>query len=94
MRAQRLDKTLAITGLWFTFFGAALLFKFGMPKKEITPKVIVYGELALNHEPGESGEWQALANKAIRRHKFWNRAGFGLVASGTLLQIVALYCAG
>jgi len=85
---------LSFVGLTFTLVGAGLLFFYGLPVKR-TGQVTVFGLAALEVadavEPKLAPvDWQRQADAFLARAKVLNRAGFGLVAIGALLQMVGL----
>jgi hypothetical protein len=86
---------LAFLGLFLTLVGACLLFFYGLPQKRIG-NVIVQGTTAMQYvpDPGEPSvpptEWQPIADKFLKRAKVLNSAGFGLVAVGTLMEMLAI----
>jgi hypothetical protein len=86
---------LTLLGLFLTLCGAALLFVYGLPRKQVG-NVVIFGDTALKHSaaPGErdvaDAEWQPIADRFQRRAKRLNCTGFGLVAAGTALQMAAL----
>jgi hypothetical protein len=89
-------QALLIFGLFLTLIGAGLLFIYGLPTKKIG-SVFIFGVTAISfvEEPNEpsipSEEWQPKANAFLRRAKQLNRTGFGLIATGTFLQMIAVY---
>lgn len=85
---------LSFVGLSFTLVGAALLFFYGLPVKRIG-HVTIFGLTALEVAGDVESklapeEWQRQANAFLARAKVLNRAGFGLVAIGTLLQMIGI----
>jgi len=88
-------ESITFTGLLLTLIGACLLFFYGFPYKKVGNRII-YGKMAIKFSgPNErhlhDAEWQPIANAFLKRAKLLNRTGFGLVAFGTLLQMVGLY---
>ena len=86
-------QALTFFGLFLTLIDAILLFFYGLPTKKIG-SMFIEGVKAFSiaDEPSTPPEeWQPKANTFLRRAKWLNRAGFGLIATGTLLQIIAVY---
>lgn len=83
-------------GLSLTLIGACLLFIYNLPQKKIG-NVIITGDTAMkyvqdsNERDIPESEWQPIADRFIKKAKILNRTGFGLLAVGTLLQMVAVY---
>jgi hypothetical protein len=89
---------ITLIGLFLTLCGAALLFRYGLPRKQIG-NVVVFGDIVLK-DPAATGErdvsdaeWQRLVDRFQSRYKCLNRAGFALVAVGTALQMLAMILA-
>jgi hypothetical protein len=86
---------LTLAGLLATLLGAGLLFFYGMPQKKVG-NVMLYGNFALKHEPDPGqqdvpdSEWKPVFDVFAKRARRLNKTGFGLVAAGTLLQVLAL----
>lgn len=89
-------EALLLFGLFLTLIGASLLFVYGLPTKKIG-SVFIFGVTAISFVEGSNEpsttpeEWQPKANAFLRRAKWLNRTGFGLIAIGTLLQMAAVY---
>ena len=91
-----MTRVLTIIGLFFTLIGSALLFFYGLPKSKVG-NVAFFGDTAMKWEPGPGerdipdSEWQREFDFFLDQAALWNRLGFGLVAFGTLLQLVAAW---
>lgn len=87
-------KWLSALGLSLTLVGASLLYVFAVPQKTVG-NVILFGSLAVQVNPDVDEksltpeEWQPVANRILDRCKLWSRVGFGCVAIGSLLQLIA-----
>lgn len=86
---------MSFVGQFLVLAGSALLFFYGLPHKKIG-SVVVWGIQAMNVAgPGEEStpqeKWQPLADAFIRRVLVLNRTGFGLIAIGSVLQMVSIF---
>ena len=89
-------RVLTLTGLLLTMAGSALLFFYGLPKKQYG-NVTFYGDLSMQSDalPWEreipEHEWKAEGRRFQERARFLNKTGFALLLIGTMLQAVGTW---
>jgi uncharacterized membrane protein len=83
---------LNLIGIACVIVGSTLLYFHAIPYQRMQG-VILWGPLAMRVDDPPSGanpvEWQEEANALIKRTTVLSRLGFGLIAAGSFLQLIA-----
>lgn len=87
---------LTFIGLLLTLIGSTLLFFNSVSKKQIGNTIfdgdqVQQFEADSEHREVPESEWRPIADRLRKQTKILNSVGFGLVALGTLLQMIALH---
>lgn len=85
-------------GLLMVLVGSTLLFVASISRKQLGNTIFAGNEVSqfepdATHQDLPEAWWRPIAQRFFRRIRYFNNVGFGLLAAGTLIQIIAIFAA-